>query len=159
LQSRQLSWDAYEAPHCSLDDLDVTKIETFIAKVNDCGRFALDITPLLALQKLKYIINDHPTGAAMLLIANHPLRHHIHIDRFKTPVTIIDDRQITDTLFEAVEQAMRMIISHISVSFEFDGGLQRKERFAYPLSALRESLLNAVVPGLFESFRYSDQDI
>lgn len=58
---------------------------------------------------------------------------------------IIDDRQITDTLFEAVDQAMKQIVSHISVAFEFDGGLQRKERFAYPLPALRETLLNAVV--------------
>jgi ATP-dependent DNA helicase RecG len=58
---------------------------------------------------------------------------------------IIDDRQITDTLFEAVEQAMRFMISHIPVSFSFDGSLQRKERLAYPLPALREALINAVV--------------
>ena len=63
----------------------------------------------------------------------------------KTPTIIIDDRQITDTLFDAVEQAMKFLISHISVAFEFDGSLQRKERFAYPLPALREALLNAVV--------------
>ena len=31
------------------------------------------------------------------------------------------------------------------MAFEFDGSLQRKERFAYPLPALREALLNAVV--------------
>jgi ATP-dependent DNA helicase RecG len=30
-------------------------------------------------------------------------------------------------------------------AFEFDGSIQRKERFAYPLAALREVLLNAVV--------------
>lgn len=58
---------------------------------------------------------------------------------------IIDDRLITETLFEAVELAMKFIVSHISVAFEFDGGLQRKERFAYPLPALREALLNAIV--------------
>ncbi len=40
---------------------------------------------------------------------------------------------------------MKFIVSHISVSFEFDGSLQRKERFFYPLPALREALLNAVV--------------
>ena len=40
---------------------------------------------------------------------------------------------------------MKFLISHVSVSFEFDGTLQRKERFAYPLKALREALLNAVV--------------
>ncbi|MBK9346906.1 MAG: hypothetical protein IPN06_11040 [Burkholderiales bacterium] len=58
---------------------------------------------------------------------------------------IIDDRQFTDTLFEVVEQSMKFIVSHISVAFEFDGSIQRKERFAYPLPALREALLNAVV--------------
>jgi ATP-dependent DNA helicase RecG len=81
----------------------------------------------------------------MLLFAEQPLRHHIHIGRFKTPTMIIDDRQITDTLFEAVEQAMRFMISHIPVSFSFDGSLQRKERLAYPLPALREALINAIV--------------
>lgn len=40
---------------------------------------------------------------------------------------------------------MNLRVSHISVAFEFDGSIQRKERFAYPLSALREALLNAVV--------------
>jgi ATP-dependent DNA helicase RecG len=81
----------------------------------------------------------------MLLFAKEPIRHHIHIGRFKTPSMIIDDRQFTDTLFEVVDQSMKFIISYISVAFEFDGSIQRKERFAYPLPALREALLNAVI--------------
>ena len=40
---------------------------------------------------------------------------------------------------------MKFIVSHIRVFFDFDGSIQRKERFAYPLPALREALLNAVV--------------
>jgi len=80
-----------------------------------------------------------------LLFAENPLQYHIHIGRFKSPSIIIDDRQITDTLFEAVEQAMKFLVSYISVSFQFNGNLKRKERFAYPLQALREVLLNAVV--------------
>ena len=145
MQSLQLSWDAYEAPREDLNSLSVSKIEQFIDQVNQCDRFTLDKSPLLALEKLKYVVNNRPTLAAMLLFANNPLRHHIHIGRFKTPTMIIDDRQITDTLFEAVEQAMKFLVSHISVAFEFDGSLQRKERFSYPLPALREALLNAVV--------------
>ncbi|MCG6534275.1 MAG: putative DNA binding domain-containing protein, partial [Syntrophales bacterium LBB04] len=145
MQSLQLSWDAYEAPRESLDALSIPKIERFIDQVNESGRFTLDQSPLLALEKLKYITNGRPTWAALLLFSDNPLRQHIHIGRFKTPAVIIDDRQITDTLFEAVEQAMKLIVSHISVAFEFDGGLQRKERFTYPLPALREALLNAVV--------------
>ena len=145
MQSLQLSWDAYEATKESLDALSLAKIETFIDKVNQSGRFSLDNSPLLALEKLKFVANNNPTWAAMLMFAEEPLRHHIHIGRFKTPTMIIDDRQITDTLFEAVEQAMKFIISHVHVAFHFDGSIQRKERFAYPLPALREALLNAVV--------------
>jgi len=146
MQSLQLSWDAYVAPNTSIDALAMPKIKRFIAQVNNSGRFALDDdTPLAALEKLKYIVNGQPTWAALLLFAKEPLRHHVHIGRFKTPSMILDDRQFTDTLFEVVEQSMQFIVSHISVAFEFDGSVQRKERFAYPLPALREALLNAVV--------------
>lgn len=99
----------------------------------------------MALQKLNYISQGLPTWAAMLLFAKEPLRHNIHIGRFKTPSLIVDDRQITDTLFDAVEQAMRFIVSYVPVAFEITGAVHRKERFAYPLAALREALLNAVV--------------
>jgi ATP-dependent DNA helicase RecG len=145
MQSLQLSWDAYTATHESLDNLSLVKIERFIEEVNQSGRFTLDSSPLLSLEKLKLVVNNCPTWAAMLLFAEKPLRHHVHIGRFKTPTFIIDDRQITDTLFEAVEQSMKFLVSHVGVSFAFDGDVQRKERFAYPLPALREALLNAVV--------------
>lgn len=146
MQSLQVSWDAYEAPGYTIAQLSKAKIQRFIRLVNQHGRFALDESdPYAALQKLSYLKNGQPTWAAMLLFAAQPLRHHIHIGRFKTPSTIIDDRQFTDTLFEVVEQAMTFIVSHISVAFEFDGSIQRKERFAYPLPAIKEALLNAVV--------------
>jgi ATP-dependent DNA helicase RecG len=145
MQSLQISWDAHVSPRESLDVLSISKIEKFIENVNRSGRFTLDNSPVLALEKLKFISNSSPTWASLLLFAENPLRHHIHIGRFKTPSMIIDDRQITDTLFEAVEQSMKFLVSHVSVAFNFDGGIQRKERFAYPLPALREALLNAVV--------------
>jgi ATP-dependent DNA helicase RecG len=123
------------------------KIDRFLAKVKEAGRFDLgqQDDPQAILQKLGYITHDQPAWAAMLLFARDPLRHHIHIGRFKTPSHIIDDRQFTDTLFEVTEQAMKFIVSHLSVAFEFDGSVQRKERFSYPLPALREALVNAIV--------------
>ncbi|MDO9147066.1 MAG: putative DNA binding domain-containing protein [Hydrogenophaga sp.] len=146
MQSLQLSWDAYEARGYTVNHLSAAKIQRFIRLVNQHGRFALDETdPHAALEKLNYLKDGQPTWAAVLLFAQEPMRHNVHIGRFKTPDMIIDDRQFTDTLFEVVEQAMKFIVSHISVAFEFDGSIQRKERFAYPLPALREALLNAVV--------------
>jgi len=120
MQSLQLSWDAHQAGKHTLDALSMPKIKHFIQQVNDNGRFALESADLAALEKLNYIFNSHPTWAAMLLFAKEPIRHHVHIGRFKTPSLIIDDRQFTDTLFEVVEQSMKFIVSHISVAFEFD---------------------------------------
>lgn len=146
MQSLQLSWDAYPAHNAQLSDLSMVKVDKFVQQVNAGGRFALGTTDsLTALHKLNYISQGHPTWAAMLLFAQEPLRHHIHIGRFKTPSLIVDDRQITDTLFEAVDQALRFITSYVPVAFEITGAVHRKERFAYPLPALREALLNAVV--------------
>lgn len=71
--------------------------------------------------------------------------YNIHIGRFKTPSTIIDDRMIRATLFDAVEECMKYILSHMKVAFEFTGEIQRNEIFEYPLSAIRELVLNAVV--------------
>ena len=146
MQSLQLSWDAYPAHNASLNDLSKNKVDQFVRQVNAGGRFDLGTTNgFAALQKLNYINQDRPSWAAMLLFAKEPLRHNIHIGRFKTPTLITDDRQITDTLFEAVEQAFRFVVSYVPVAFEITGAVHRKERYAYPLAALREALLNAVV--------------
>jgi len=146
VQSLRLSWDAYEARGYTTDQLSVVKIQCFLRLVNHHGRFAVDGTaPHAALQKLHYLKNGQPTWAALRLFAEEPIRHNVHIGRFKTPDMVIDDRQFTDTLFEVVEQSMKFIVSYISVAFEFDGSIQRKERFGYPLAAIREALLNAVV--------------
>lgn len=37
--------------------------------VNESGRFTLDPSPLIALEKLNYITNGFPTWGAMLLFA------------------------------------------------------------------------------------------
>ena len=48
-------------------------------------------------------------------------------------------------LLIALDEAMLFIKKHINLSYEFDGSLQRKERWQYPLEVIRELLLNAVV--------------
>ena len=40
---------------------------------------------------------------------------------------------------------MRIIMGHIGVRYEFEGGLRRKEVWDYPLDALREAIINALI--------------
>jgi ATP-dependent DNA helicase RecG len=146
LQSLQLSWDAYDKQGKSIADLDVSKMQQFIEKVNESKRFQLSGNWKNDLQKLKLIAKNKITNAAWLLFANDDLEYNVHIGRFKTPSFIIDDKMLKGTLFEVIEEAMAYIIAHIKVAFEITGKTTRRtEIFEYPLPALRELLLNAVI--------------
>jgi len=146
LQSLQLSWDAYPYPKSTLDDLDYLRIRQFIAKVNNSGRFILPEEVEDALTKLRLIVDNVPVNAAMLLFAKKDIFHNVHLGRFKTPSTIIDDKIFRGGLFEVVEETMRYIIGQIKVAFEIAGTTtKRTEIFEYPIPALRELVLNAVI--------------
>lgn len=146
LKSLQLSWDAYWMTGKSIVDLDVLKIEKFIQRVNTSGRFRLTGEWKKDLEKLKLINENQITNAAWLLFANDTTSYNVHVGRFKTPSLIIDDKMLNGTLFEVVEEVMNYLLSHIKVAFEITGKTtQRTEIFEYPLPALRELVLNAII--------------
>jgi ATP-dependent DNA helicase RecG len=141
-QSLHISYDAYPLKE-RLDALDPALMEKFLQTANTTGRVNLGDDLMTNLTKLKLVQNGQPTLAAMLLFGNHG--YSIHVGRFKAADTIIDDLLIKAPLIPALEEAMVFIKKHINLSYHFDGGLKRKERWQYPLEAVRELLLNAVV--------------
>jgi len=146
LQSTQTSWDSYPYADALYSDFDEDKILNFIEKVNKSGRFKLIGTPYECLQKLRLLKNNIPTNAAMLMFSKNELFYNVHIGRFKTQSHIIDDKMVRGTLFEAVDNTMIFIISHLKVAFEITGKTsQRTEIFEYPLPAIREMVLNAII--------------
>ena len=165
LKSIQTSWDSYPYIGANISDLDETKIENFIDRVNESGRFKLMGSPIECLSKLRLIKNDMPTNAAMLLFSREELFFNIHIGRYKTQSMIIDDKMIRGSLFESVENTITFILSHIKVAFEITGKTsQRTEIFEYPLPAIRELVLNAIIHRDYKSptdiqIRIYDQEI
>ncbi len=146
MQSLQLSWDSYFSPHCSIDDLDMLKIEKFIDKINQIGRFTLEASPVENLEKLRLIYKNQVSNAAVLLFSKGDTIYNVHLGRFKTPSHIIDDKMLRGTLFDVVEETMKYIVSHLKVAFEITGRTtQRTEIFEYPLAALRELVLNSII--------------
>lgn len=146
MQSLQLSWDSYPAQGKSLEDLDSYKETVFIEKVKATGRFKLDGSWIENLQKLKLVDAKGITNAAWLLFGKETTGYNVHLGRLKTPSLIIDDKMLNGTLFDAVEETMRYIIGQIKVAFEITGmPTQRTEIFEYPLPALREIVLNAII--------------
>lgn len=146
MQSLQLSWDSYPAQGLGIDALDFKKAEKFIEKVNSTGRFKLEGTTIECLEKLRFINRGKISNAANMLFGNSNIQYNIHLGRFKTESYIIDDKMLNSTLFNAVEDTMKYIVSQIKVAFEITGKTtQRTEIFEYPLAALRELVLNAII--------------
>ena len=141
-QSLSLSYDAYPSNE-TLSSLDTTLIEKYFGQVNQCGRFSLHEDLSTNLIKLKLVREGRVTFAANLLFGEPHV--HIRIGRFKSEATIIDDIVVRSPLLVAVEETLTFIKKYINLSYHFDGSIQRKERWQYPLEALRELVLNAVV--------------
>lgn len=146
LASLQLSWDSYPAHDYTIQDLDFQKVEKFIARVNAVGRFQLEGTTLECLEKLRLINKSAVTNAAVLLFAKNGSIYNVHLGRFKTPSMIIDDKMLRFTLFDAVDETQKYLLSQMKVAFEITGvTTQRTEILEYPLAAIRELILNCLI--------------
>ena len=120
---------------------DVLKI--FHQRIEQSGHYKSSGKIITDLAKLGFIQSGKITKAAELLFDTHHTA--IHIGRFKNPETIIDDIVIRSPLIIAVDEAMEFIKKNIRLAYQFTGELQRKDRWQYPLPAIRELLLNAII--------------
>lgn len=150
LNSIGMSWDTFPARDATPDDLDQGQIRKYIQRANESGRRNIEAeTPTQVLEKLELLRDGQLTWAATLLFANRPQRFlsHalIHCGRFREETLVIDDRMIEGTLIDQVEEAMEFVRKNINVQFVMTDEPQREEVWDYPLPALREAIINAVV--------------
>ncbi len=141
-QSLSVSYDSYPSRE-TIASLDERLIKQFFLRIQQRARITLQDDLLTNLTKLKLVREGKATIAAQLLFGDPDFT--IRVGRFKSEATIIDDNVITSPLFVAVDEALTYIKKHINLSYSFDGSRERHERWQYPLEALRELVLNAVV--------------
>lgn len=156
------NWDGLTGNY-SLDKIDPETVRKFIRMASRNGRLKTadeneDIKTIL--KKLKLIINGKLTNAAIMLFGNDPQEYFINalvrVGRFKDETTIIGDRRIEGNLFKQIEEAEEAIKNFINVRYEITGEqLTRKDIWDYPLDAIREALLNAVIHR--DYFKYNVQ--
>jgi len=110
------------------------------------------------LQKLDLIHDGKITRGAVLLFSKNPqaqfISAQIHMGRFKDDITIIDDKLLKGNLFSQLEGAVQLFRTYLQVRYEFEGtsreeeplsAMQRKEIWDYPIEALREAVINALI--------------
>lgn len=150
LHSIGSSWDAFPAQNKTIADIDLKKVARYIKEANANGRRKIEDEPKDVLHKLEFIRDKKAAWAAILVFGKEPQRplsqSAVHCGRFKIDKTqILDDLMIETDLIGQVDEVIKFITRHISVRYEFEGKPKRKEIWEYPLEALREAVINAVV--------------
>jgi len=146
------TWDALPEPRARWEHLDSERIWRFRRLCNLKGRRLIpeEEDDQTVLSKLGLLTEEGaPTRAAILLFGEDPHKFYLNavvkLGRFRSPTLIVDDHEIYGTLFEQVEETMRYFREHLQTRYEFTGEPAREVIWEYPLEALREAVINAVI--------------
>ncbi|MBR1754712.1 putative DNA binding domain-containing protein [bacterium] len=149
---KNVSWDS-QTNKCTIDDIDEETVRKFINKAIKEDRIIEDVKDYTVediLTHLELIIDDKYTNASILLFGKNPQKLFrnatVRIGLFKGNYedTIISDKEITGNLFNQVQETENAIKSLINKRAEIKD-FERKDIWDYPIVALREAILNALI--------------
>ena len=157
------NWDGLINKDASFDDIDGETIRLFIRKARSSGRLTIfeeDADIKTIFEHLKLSVKGKLTNASLILFGKDPQKYFINavlrIVRLKNQTTIVGDRLITGNLFNQVVQGEEAIKNFINVRYEIKG-LEREEIWDYPLPAIREALINALIHRDYFKFNVQTQ--
>jgi ATP-dependent DNA helicase RecG len=146
LKTFNTSWDNYPANNYSIDDISEKKIHQFIEKVNQSNDFKIEDNPFVVLHKFELLQNDRITNACHLLFSkNDVFTATIELGRFSDAISIKDGLTVRSDLFSQVNEVITFIKKHINKEYIITGEPQREERWQYPMTAIREIVVNMIV--------------
>lgn len=142
--------------NATLKDIDKNKIQYYI---EERSKRSISDTDLGKLGKKEFLLNTGSvfeengklilTTSGLLFFGKNPQKFFPHsrisIARFKgtTRTEIIDSAEITGSIIEMIEEAVKFIIRNIRISSKIVG-FERKDKLEYPREALREAITNSL---------------
>ena len=146
LRTFNSSWDFHIDEHHSGKDISLDKVQSFIERTNTNRENPILDNPLTVLQKFELMREGKITYACFLLfMAGESGISTIELGRFQTDTIIKDGATLKADLFSEVEGVMDFIKKHINKAYIITGRPQREERWDYPLNAIREIVINAII--------------
>jgi len=153
-----IQWDSITDGY-SLDLIDPAAVQRYLELAKNRLPFAKDDNSVeTILQKLGLVRDGKVTRGSVLLFGKNPqavfTSSQIHMGRFKDDITIVDDKILKGNLFAQLESAVQLFRNYLQVRYEFEGksredepltAMQRKEIWDYPIEALREAVINALI--------------
>ncbi|MDR1321286.1 MAG: putative DNA binding domain-containing protein [Gracilibacteraceae bacterium] len=145
-------WESTPLPGLRFDDLDDRLIEDFKKKAIEADRLdkmVLTDDKEIFARRLGLIENDFLTNAAALLFTKEPDYYmtgaYIKLAFFETDADIIYQDRMEGSLFEQVDQTISTLYKkYLKAKISYKG-IQRVERYPYPIKASREAILNAAI--------------
>ena len=151
LFSSNVYWDELICQKAIINDIDEKKVKLFLEKARFERRMNINSsTPVKeALNKLNLLENKNLTKAAILLFGKNPQKFFIQSElrcaRFKgtKPIEFIDMKVFGGDIINQREDALEFVKEHIALHAEIKG-TERRERWEYPIEAIREAITNAI---------------
>jgi len=146
------TWDEVIEPRAKFSDIDKRSVKKFLESAARAKRFPVDkkmsIKELFS--KLKLTEKGKLRRAALVLFAKDPRDFfstmYIQIGRFrKTKVNLLFQEVVEGNLIKSLEEALTVLDGKFLISPVSFEGIHRIEKWQYPLSALREIILNVLV--------------
>ena len=146
------TWDDVVEPRASFDDIDEKTVNTFLKASENAGRLpeneGLALPELF--EKLRMTENGHLKRAALVLFGKDPGKFYpntfVKIGRFAKDDADIKFQETEEGNIIQLLQAVLNQLNHkfLTRTIEFEG-MHRIEKGEYPVAAIREMLLNALV--------------
>lgn len=153
-----VKWDSIPGDY-GPEALDPETVQAFVRSAHKRLPYLREDEPIQSiLAKLDLLREGKLTRGALLLFGQQPqqlfLSGSIHMGRFKDAITIVDDKLLRGNLFQQLEQAMQLFRQYLQVRYAIPSAVgegtmvdavRRHEQWDYPLEALREAVVNALV--------------
>lgn len=155
----KLYFDKQICKEATLEDIDKKKVNWYLSKREEIRKIKKPkdmsyeelLINIAAAQKINSRII--PTNAGVLFFGKYPKRFFIQSQlrgaKFKGTKVIhpaIDRLDSSNTLWEMVEEAEEFIRRNIRLlSFRTEKSFMREDKFEYPIRALREAIINALI--------------
>ncbi|HLC55043.1 MAG TPA: RNA-binding domain-containing protein [Candidatus Nanoarchaeia archaeon] len=153
LRNKQiLSFDESYESMAKIEDVDKDKIHKYLT-LREQEDFLKDhsiedflISSKLASRNGGFKIKN----SAMLVFAKNPINFFPQIEvklvQFagKEPVDILSHKLIQEDLIRSIEESLAFIKSHIKKRIKITDSAKREEEYEYPISVIREAIVNAI---------------
>jgi ATP-dependent DNA helicase RecG len=153
-QQSEVHWERQPILGAEFNDLDETEIKHTIRQLQDSGRGKEMSDNVLEFLSYYGLYQDgYLTNAAMVLFGKEPTRfipqcrvRFAILSKGKTGSSFSEDQYLEASLFKNAEGIYELLKKNLAFNSSFDNTLwQRTEGFLYPMAALREGVMNALV--------------